>query len=205
MHTHKQDTKMKLNEVIKRLIRTRDNEADPDIDLFAQDLNVYGAPVWSETFNNRVKGWYVNSWLCTDTEVGTAVYFFDDKPVAVGVQTARKSRESLYFLDKASADSMRIFLLELIREEDNQFAQYIDPELEDIPEFHSYSYSKQCGARGRKGIWRGQPIMVSRIFHGYNFDRSPGNPRCDEIEIELPDGNKIIVDCSEVLFRINVV
>lgn len=196
---------MKLSEAIKRLVRTYENEANPDIELFAQELNVYGAPSWSETFNNRVKGWYLNSWLCTDTEVGTAVYFFDDKPVAVGVQTARKNRESLYFLDKTVADLLREFLFEIIQQEDEYMvAQYIDPESEDIPEFHSYGFGEQCGPRGRKGVWRGQPIVVSRIFWGYNFKRRPGCPRCDEIEIELPDGNKVIVDCQEVLFRINV-
>lgn len=195
---------MKLSEVIQRLVRNRANEAHPDIELFSQTLNVYGTTGWSKTFNNRMKGWYIDSWLCTDTTVGTAVYFFDDEPVAVGTQTARKSPEVLYFLSQEAADRVRDFLLEIIQAESVNHVPYIDPETEDVTEFTFYYYGDQCGYRGRKGVWRGNPVTVCRTFRGYNFKRSPGNARCDEIEIQLPDGNKIIVCCEEVLFRINI-
>ena len=123
---------MKLSEVIQRLSRNRANEAHPDIELFSQTLNVYGTTGWSETFNNRMKGWYIDSWLCTDTTVGTAVYFFDDEPVAVGTQTARKSPEVLYFLSQEAADRVRDFLLEIIQAESVNHVPYIDPETYDL-------------------------------------------------------------------------
>lgn len=56
---------------------------------------------------------------------------------------------------------------------------------------------------GDKRIQYREDGDYSEIYYHW-VTRRPGCPRCDEIEIELPDGNKVIVDCSEVLFRINV-
>lgn len=198
---------MKLSDVIHRLTRSKENEAYPDINLFASELNVSGVPGWSEKFNERMTGWYVHSWCDTDSQVGNAVYFFDDTPVAVGIQNGRKSTESLRFINNNAADSVRDFLFEIIKEDCEHLAtQYIDLN-QDIKEYVSCRFSDELryNYKNRMGVWAGNPVMVSRIFSGYNFKKSPNNPRCDEIEIVLPDGAKIIVPCSQVYFKINVV
>jgi hypothetical protein len=70
-------------------------------------------PSWSEEFSRRVKKHWINSWLCTDTVVGLAVYVMDGKPVAVSEQTSRKGDEEIKFISKEARDAVIAFLLEI--------------------------------------------------------------------------------------------
>lgn len=201
---------MNLREAISRLDKTKDNEHFADIREFSSQLNLTGEPFWSETFNKRIKAWYLYSWMCTDTEVGLAVYFLDDLPVAIGSQTARKNSEYIEFLGQYEKEAVRNFILELIAEENEENCNdVLDPTTFHIPEFYSVHYGsglfnkKDDPVIGRRGIYMGQPVHIVRTHNGYNFDHSKGL-RCDELLVELPDGNEIVVDCSHVLFPCNL-
>ena len=64
-------------------------------------------------FNSRIKGYPIVEWYCTDRHVGLYVYFFDDKPVSVHWQRARKSDKEVLFIDPVLTEELRMFLLSL--------------------------------------------------------------------------------------------
>jgi len=81
---------------------------------FARALDIFDTE-YSDEFSKRVKKFYVvgANWICTDTRVGLAVYLFDDMPVAVSAQPARKSDETVEFVSREAAMKMREYILSL--------------------------------------------------------------------------------------------
>jgi hypothetical protein len=60
------------------------------------------------------KHWH-QKWLCTDTIVGDAIYYFDRKPLAYSYQPARKSDEIFHFFSKEIALAAQTYLMSLIK------------------------------------------------------------------------------------------
>lgn len=108
---------MNYQEAITKLDRSRDTEANVDVFCRLFGMNELG---WSAEFNKRVKANYIESWLCTDTTVGTAIVFFDHQPIAVTVQTARKNGVELSFLNVPGIHihlcKLQLFLLSLVND-----------------------------------------------------------------------------------------
>lgn len=121
---------MKLSEAIAKCDRSRDD--DPEIDHFTKALRIEHYFGWSPEFNARVRRNFIERWLCTDTMVGTAVYFFDDKPVAVSWQSARKNDTELQFFSKEDAVAVREFLYSLVHKDEPQQFASMDDEFEPI-------------------------------------------------------------------------
>lgn len=85
---------MNYKDAIASLDRSRDTETN--IDVFLRLFGMYEMG-WDDEFNRRVKANYIETWLCTDTFVGIAIIFFDDQPIGVTTQTARKNTMKLNF------------------------------------------------------------------------------------------------------------
>lgn len=60
-----------------------------------------------------MKKYWIHPWYCTDTWVGLSVYYFDDKPLAVSLQTARKSGEEVDFVSLEVAETFYNFIVSL--------------------------------------------------------------------------------------------
>ena len=88
-----------------------------DVGPFASLLGIWDIN-WSEEFSKRMLKHWVQSWICTDTRVGIAVYCLDGEVVAVSHQPARKSDEVLQFLSKPAAMKVTRLLIQL-REQQN--------------------------------------------------------------------------------------
>lgn len=103
---------MLLKDIFEKVQKTVKNEHNPDIEEFASAL---GMPhiCWDNRFSERVKGYWVAPWYCTDEYVGMAVYFIDDKPLAVSMQTGRKSSAEYEFYSHEAAKACINFILEL--------------------------------------------------------------------------------------------
>ena len=78
----------------------------------------------------RLKKTMFYSWICTDTEVGIAVYYLDDLPVCVSFQPYRKSKEVFYWLGKEEVKNTEQYLRSLVKPIDevsiNLFTEDID-------------------------------------------------------------------------------
>jgi len=74
------------------------------------------------------KKWF-KSWICTDTEVGIAVYLLDDEVMCISYQPYRKSDENFWFVSEESVGKLHDYFLSLIRKERPKFKL-----IEDIPE-----------------------------------------------------------------------
>lgn len=104
---------MKLKDIIQNLDMSEQNQApDVDIQRVALALGLGYADGWHD-FQERVKKYWVSSWMCTDTRVGLAVYVMDGEPVAISGQVARKSDEHFEFFSVEAGIKMRNFILSL--------------------------------------------------------------------------------------------
>lgn len=78
-----------IEEIIEKLSLEADSK-EADIDAI---LEFFGQPPlgWNEAFNGKVSARYFESWLCTDTTVGKAIIYFDNKAVALQEKINRKT------------------------------------------------------------------------------------------------------------------
>ena len=88
----------------------------PDLSKLQSALNFQG---WmdhtkTEEAEKRIKKYWVHRWICTDTAVVLAVYFFDGEPVAVSHQPFRKGDETIEFLSEEGAEKLRLYLVTLL-------------------------------------------------------------------------------------------
>ena len=132
-----------LQQAIANLQRTEANSGYPDVDHFCQALDF--CPMgWNETFSARCKSYWLERWMCTDTMVGTAVVYVDDTPVALFVQTGRKSTPYIRFIGEEGAEVMRKLLASL---QSKGHYDVCDVHAR-IPDFSDYSkypqYAKQA-------------------------------------------------------------
>ena len=83
-----------------------------DVQRFAEVLEVPDL-YYCEEFSKRMLKHWVQSWVCTDTRVGVAVYCLDGEVAAVSNQPARKSDEVLTFVSAEMAMRITQLLIEL--------------------------------------------------------------------------------------------
>lgn len=181
--------KVKLIDLMHAVDRSDKNSDEADIDELCQALNLNEYPGWNDDFNQRVKGHWLIKWLCTDTWVGYMVYYFDDEPVAVSTQTARKNGISYEFVSLEAATKLRAFILECLGE--SEFSPTIlDPNEETDP-YYTVSYSTQLLVDD--GLYQGRVVKVVRKCYAWN-DPDLG---MDELMVCYPDDPK-------AAFKINV-
>ena len=172
---------MKLRELIAKVDRSDKNEDDADIDAFCQALDINEWLGWDKRFDERVKGYALTQWLCTDTHVGMNVYFMDDEPVAVSTQSARKSDVYIRFVSEEAALKVRDFILSLVKEDEKFYPTIaaLDDEYGD-----SYTVRYHSELLTDVGLYEGITVKVQRRKMDYNEP-------CDEwskVDVMLEDG-----------------
>lgn len=90
------------------------HEASVSIDEVCRDLSIDEWLGWDEEFDNRVKGVWLEHWLCTDTWVGTSAILLDGKLFGFCQKAARKSDANFSWLDTASVDALTAFVMERV-------------------------------------------------------------------------------------------
>jgi len=128
---------MKISEAISRLDLTK-GQPTHDIDSFSSALGFLSNLGYSEDFSARVTCYEVQTWQCTDTIVGTFIYYMDGSPVAVTIQTGRKSDKEVLFLSKEAAQKMREFIQSIMPDDYDPEIVSLDEELPDYSETHKY-------------------------------------------------------------------
>lgn len=120
---------MTFQELFDSLDLTKLEPASYHVGVFEDALSTGTYFGWSSDFGQRVQVIPVNTWICTDTEVGLYVFFMDMQPVAVSYQSARRNDTSVYWLDEEAPNKMWEFIRSLEKE-----PSYIKLSLtEDVP------------------------------------------------------------------------
>lgn len=87
-----------------------------------------------ETFTGTFKAELItiNTWTCTDTEVGLEVLRMEGRPVGLVWQSARKSDRHVVFLDEAAMTAVRK-AWDSIKTSPEADAWFVDPAILDMP------------------------------------------------------------------------
>ena len=103
---------MKIKEAIA-LIEQKDFDLYFHLDEIIHDMCIEYNYIDSDEATRITVAW-VDKWLCTDTFVGTKIYFFDGEPFAICYKFGRKSYSSFAYFEKELADKVHVYLLELV-------------------------------------------------------------------------------------------
>lgn len=136
---------MKIIETIKRVDRSDKNLVWPDLDEFCEEFGIYRDDYIAKAYDKfaeRVKGYHLTKWMCTDTWVGLVVYFLDDEPIAISYQTARKSEKRYTFVNSESADKLMNFILSLLKEDNRNLVEILNLD-DEIDEFYAVNFTGQ--------------------------------------------------------------
>ncbi len=87
---------------------------EPDFYAFCDVFWLEGN--YSQRFADGLVKHFVDSWICTDTRVGHALYYFGDELVAYSYQSSRKSDENISFFSEEAAKRVRNFFIECLAE-----------------------------------------------------------------------------------------
>ena len=189
---------MKLRDAIKFVDKSRENSNSADIDTFAQAVGINEYLGWAKAWDERVHSYWLIRWLCTDTWVGARVYFFDDVPIAIGSQSARKSPEEIEFLSKESADSIYNFIRELAEAQKSGCNIVSDLECE-LPDFYDFELTDYF--LEKTGFVDGKPVKIVQREHWPDGKRSY---ICHHCEVMFEDGEVRVVTAKEVKFPLRV-
>lgn len=184
---------MNILEAIQKVDRSDKNSTNAKIEEFCQELSINEYSWWSDEFDQNVKGYYLVKWHCTDTWVGTVVWFFKDKPVAISHQNGRKSETRYSFIDKECADELRNYILSIIpKEEPHYNILDINSTIDDI---YNVTFFSQLLVD--KGFYKGRSCTCIA------FDKT--DYICTKIKVEFDDGTTKIIPVNEFDIPIHVI
>jgi hypothetical protein len=147
-----------LRELIYGVDRSPENTDWSDMELFAKALGM--TEYYNADFSQRVKKHWLAKWLCTDTWVGSAVFYMDDEPVAISRQSARRSDEEIEFVSKETAEKIRKYIVELTANPDEIKLVDMDAEVGD-----HYIVQWTRALLTKKGIYNGKEVTLTHPSH----------------------------------------
>lgn len=97
-----------------------------DIDslLYEFDEYEYDFAFDYDDFETRITSKYFDRWVCWDTPVGKHLIYFDDVPVAITVQSARKAEIEWFWLGEDCAKMVEEYFMTFKKKDDKK--SYID-------------------------------------------------------------------------------
>jgi hypothetical protein len=101
-----------------------------DVTSICEEFNIFE---YLSTDDRLTKKWF-ESWTCTDTQVGIAVYFLDRELICISWLPFRKSDEEFYFVSEEMSDKLHKYLLSFM-EENTKKLNFIS----DLPDLLSQS------------------------------------------------------------------
>lgn len=191
---------MKLYEAIAK-INKKDLDSEYDVDVFTNKLGIEAHWLPTEPISQRLKYVYLVKWYCTDTWVGTKVYFLDDIPVAISYQSGRKSDEEIDFLSLNDVQRMRDFIFSLMQDTEKDDKIMVCDLNKEIAEYYQVDYGSQLLTK--EGFYQGRHAQVVQTWDGYKDINSWRKIR---IEYKNEHGNTLeeIIDLSEFDIPLNL-
>ena len=192
---------MKLIEAIQRVDRSDANSGYAGDEFFS---DLMGQSVYLDVNADRIQCCNLFPWYCTDTWVGGMVYYLDDRPLAFGFQSARKSQETVKYVDTEVLKDAREYVSSLIHGDIIE-PHLIDPD-EEIGEDYTVAYREQLLTD--RGYVDGRAVMylkaetkawlaanIEANAYGYTF---PGDAKATYREsiivVEYPDETREAID-----------
>jgi len=107
-------------ELLKRILENKDNLKEERWFHPTELLSEFEIYDFLE-IDNRLTKKYYESWICTDTQVGIAVYFLDGEVVCISWQPYRKSTEEFWFVSEELGQKLHDYFLSLLKIEQRRF------------------------------------------------------------------------------------
>lgn len=127
--------------------------------------------------------YFFASWLCTDTEVGNSILFYEDYPVALVKKSARKADEEFYWLSQYMHQLVTNVLVKLIQSRE-ECVQFANPEI-DLGDGYYVGWSSNILNSMSTCVWNGEEYEVvekadnwmkkSKVSHNQVGIRKPGS------------------------------
>lgn len=185
---------MKLRELIEKIDKTNPRLRDDTNfyklgSIFNLDLYFY-----NNEGNDRLKCYWMQTWLCTDSWVGWRAYFLDDELVAVSSQLGRKCDEEFELVPE-KIKILKEYLETLVENplRDDYDLINLDEEVGD--DYGVEFQSQLLDIFHEKGMYEGQEVTVKRI-KGVNDYSNFHN-----VIIVFPDKTQKTVDCRDIRFE----
>ena len=147
---------MKLIDALKNVKPDRSVQVHVDIESFASSLGIDIGYI--DNVHDRLVGYYLTRWLCTDSWVGVKAVFLDDELIGYSVQEARKSEEDFFFTDVITREKAKNFVTSLILRED-QPSNLMLPDAE-IEETYKIEFAEQI--LEESAIYEGEKVQIIR-------------------------------------------
>lgn len=162
-------------------------QTDPNWESILYEFNIYES-FWSN--DERLKGYYLKVWLCTDTWVGQIAYFLDGEFVYLSTQSARKSDIDIEFVSQESAKKIEKYLRSLIEQENEKTFTLLDLD-EEVTPFYKIQYNTQI--LHKTALYDNDEVsIVSKRNEHKDFHT---------VKILLTDGTSKEVDCRDLKFK----
>ena len=157
---------MKLIEIANKIDKSERNESYIDLSEIAE---MFGLSLWGYVEQDRLKAYHLGPWYCTDSWVGSRLYFFDDEFVAYSFQEGRKCDEKFKWVSKEAVDKVKNFILTFISKEDDWCISYCDIN-EDIGDSYKIGFNTQV-LDWSKGRYQGSSFdMIERVKEKPDYD-----------------------------------
>ena len=140
---------------------------DIDWERLAYCFNIYDFD-WST--DTRMKSYFIKTWYCTDSYVGTRAYFLDGKFVAISNQSGRKSDEIFKFSTKETFYLTRDYILSLRDKEEEEFEINLlssDDLNKEIDSMYKIEFNSQV--RHRFGYLKGERVKIIKTNTPHTF------------------------------------
>jgi hypothetical protein len=179
---------MKIKDLISKIDAFKPSDAWFSLGSLVEELGLTGTICNEE--QDRMKGYYIHVWQCTDTWVGSIAWFLEGEFVYYTFQPARKSDITYHFTSKEAYDKVVEFVMSMLKQEISE-PKYLDLE-DEIPEKFTVEYNSQIL---HKYVWyKDQLVEVIKNHFQYNpYSRG----YFDRVDI-LYEGIKISVNVNEL-------
>lgn len=190
---------MKIIDIVSKIDKTNPKLiTEPDFEELASSCfdihNLYHSD------DPRLKCYIIDVHQCTDTWVGTRVYFLDDIFVCISKQKYRKSDTEFYFVSDILAQNVKTYLLSLL-DEDPTYYSLLNMD-EEIDEYYSVEYISEIILTYHKfGVYIPTNENIEILFQNLRFDFCK-NMNFHNIKVKFIDSNiEKIIDVREIKFK----
>ena len=195
---------MKLKELIERVDRTKSEL----VDVFGfgySHFNLGNSYGFAES--ERLTSSYISCWYCTDSYVGTKVYFFDGKAVAVGHKPYRKADEDIEWISEESFYIVREYVKNIIEEHDEKPSIDLIDLDNDMGEFYKIEFRGKVFSHQRENcFYNGLKVKMIKDDDSMNDYINNQSIKYDELytSIQFENGTVKNVLVKDLDFPYNI-
>lgn len=171
-------------------------KTEPEMEKLANEFEIYD---WLNN-DERLEAYYISVWQCTDTWVGTTAYFLDGEFVLSTNQMYRKGDTTIAYASKEAYLKIKEYIFSLADKKEDNFVLIGNME-DKIDSYYEIQYSSQILHKHAyyqieiEGVYEWVLVEITKTYNDY--------VKFHEVEIQLPSGKKVEVDCRELRFKYN--